>query len=44
MFLVGLEDVMEEGSLTLANHMNLYAREAFTKFSQEYLLNLAFKI
>jgi hypothetical protein len=44
MFLVGLKDVMEEGSLTLPNHMNLYAQEAFTEFSQEYLLNLAFKI
>jgi hypothetical protein len=41
MFLVRLEDVMEEGSLTLPNHMNLYAQEAFTEFSQEYLLNLA---
>lgn len=35
---------MEEGSLALTNHMNLYTREAFTEFSQEYLLDLAFEI
>jgi hypothetical protein len=35
---------MEEGLLTLANHMNLYSQEAFTEFSREYLLDLAFEI
>jgi hypothetical protein len=32
MFLAKLKNAMEEGPLALANHMNLYTREAFTEF------------
>jgi hypothetical protein len=44
MFLAGLKDTVEEGPLALANHMNLYAWEAFIEFSWEYLLDKAFGI
>jgi hypothetical protein len=35
---------VEAGLITLAHHMNPYAKEAFSKFSGEYLLDMAFEI
>jgi hypothetical protein len=35
---------VEAGPIALAHHMNLYAKEAFSKFSREYLLDMAFEI
>jgi len=43
-FIVGLEGAMEAGPIELSHHMNLDANEAFSKFSREYLLDIAFEI
>lgn len=43
-FLAHLEEAVEAGPVALAHHMNLNAKEAFAKFSQQYLLDTAFKI
>jgi hypothetical protein len=42
--LVGLEGAMKAGPIELASHMNLDTKEAFSKFSWEYLLDIAFEI
>jgi hypothetical protein len=35
---------MKAGPIELASHMNLDTKEAFSKFSWEYLLDIAFEI
>jgi hypothetical protein len=42
--LTGLEGAMEVGPIELAYRMNLDANKAFSKFSREYLLDIAFEI
>jgi len=44
MFLARLKGAVEAGPIALAHHMNLYTKEAFSKFRREYLLNIAFEI
>lgn len=39
MFHARLEEAMEAGPLALANHMDLYTREAFTEFPYSLLLH-----
>jgi hypothetical protein len=42
--LTRLEGAMEVGPIELAYRMNLDANKAFSKFSREYLLDIAFEI
>lgn len=43
MFFTGLEDVMEEGQLTLDDHLNLYTQKTLNKFIWKYHLCTTFE-